>query len=75
MHSKCHDATDPVTRNDYLVPVSIALYSISSLWDVVLMLVCVGCLTNKHHLESRLCPHTAGSSSDRVFRWWLEIMN
>lgn len=28
MHSKCHNATDPVTQNDYLVPVSNALYRI-----------------------------------------------
>lgn len=40
MHSKCHNATDPLTQNDYLVPVSNALYSIYSLWDVVLMFMC-----------------------------------
>lgn len=41
MHSKCHNATDPVTQNDYLVPVSNALYSVYSLWDVGLMFMCV----------------------------------
>lgn len=45
MHSKCHNVSDPVAQNDYLVPVSNALYSIYSLWDVGLMLKCVSALS------------------------------
>lgn len=41
MHSKCHNATDPVTQNDYLAPVSNALYRRHLLWVVAPMFVCV----------------------------------
>lgn len=46
MHFKCHNVTDPVTQNDYLVPVSNALSSIYSLWDVALMFMRVSEQTN-----------------------------
>lgn len=39
MHSKCHNATESVTRNDYLVAVSNALYRAALLWDVVFLFV------------------------------------
>lgn len=69
MHSKCHIVTEPVTPNDYLVLVSNALYSIYSLWDVMLMFVCVCVcifLNKQTTLEPGSCPHTtcdAGCSS------------
>lgn len=81
MHSKCHNATDPVTQNDYLAPVSNALYRRYLLWVVAPMFVCVcrGCLkpqtsrTIKVPSSAPAC--SAGRWGDGVFRWWAEIMN
>lgn len=50
MHSKCHNVTDPVTQNDYLVLVSNALYSIYALWDVVLMFMCLSVLSEQTNI-------------------------
>lgn len=82
MHSKCHNVTDPVAQNDYLVSLSNALYSIYSLWDVGLMLMCVPALSEQTNIlwNRALSSHhhvtlVARLRLDRVFRWKAEIMN
>lgn len=54
MHSKCHNATDPVTQNDYLVPLSNALYSIWLRRETALLFIRVSdsVRANKHRLDS-----------------------